>query len=149
MAKTYRAGVIPYYIKDDEILMMFMKPSEPKFGGDVYQVAKGKVEEGETDEEAAFREANEELGLFQGNLILREELGVFLGRTTVFVAKIKDPDMFGEPHHETESTTWMTAEQFKEEGRKLHWPIVKAAVRKIEKIEKKQKELDEEYGDME
>ena len=147
--KVYRAGVIPYYFKDEEIHMLFMKPSEPKYGGDSYQVAKGKVEEGETDQQAAFREANEELGLLSNNIILAEELGVFLGRTTLFIAKIVDPDMFGEPHFETQSVKWMTPEEFQAEGRGLHKPIVKAATRMIKKVEKKQEELDKEYGDME
>jgi len=145
--KVYRAGVIPYYIKDDEVLMLFMKPSDPKYGGDSYQVAKGKVEEGETDQEAAFREANEELGLFASNILSYEDLGVFLGRTAVFIAKISDPDMFGEPHFETGSVSWMTPEQFQSNGRELHRPIVKAAVRAIRKAETKQKELDEEFGE--
>lgn len=31
--KIYRAGVVPYYFKDNDIYMLFMKPSDPKFGG--------------------------------------------------------------------------------------------------------------------
>ena len=64
----YRAGVIPYYIDDGEIKMLFMKPSKKKFGGAEFQIAKGKREKGESDEKAAFREAREELGLFSGNV---------------------------------------------------------------------------------
>ena len=43
----YRAGVIPYYIDDGEIKMLFMKPSKKKFGGAEFQIAKGKREKGE------------------------------------------------------------------------------------------------------
>jgi len=128
--------------------MLFMKPSDPKYGGDSYQVAKGKVEEGESDQEAAFREANEELGLFASNILMIEDLGVFLGRTTVFIAKIADPEMFGEPHYETGSVNWMTPTEFQTEGRELHRPMVKAAVRAINVAEEKQKELDKEFGDL-
>ena len=79
---------------------------------------------------------NEELGLFKGNIVQLTELGEFMGRTTVFIAKIKDKDMFGEPHFETEETKWLTAEEFQKIGRDLHKPVVKAAVRKIEKLER-------------
>ena len=133
--KIHRSGVLPYVIEDDEIQILFMKPSDPQFGGDVYQMAKGKHEEGETAEEAGLREAGEELGLFEGNVESKHNLGVFLGRTTVLVCKIKDKDMFGDPHFETASTKWMTPEEFQKEGRDLHKPVVKAAVRHIKKAE--------------
>jgi len=38
---VYRAGVIPYFIENDEIKMLFMKPSKEKFGGNKFQIAKG------------------------------------------------------------------------------------------------------------
>jgi len=130
--KVYRAGVIPFYIDESgNIQMMFMMPSEAKFGGDVFQVAKGKREKGESDKEAGFREASEELGLFKGNVEESYKLGNFLGRTMIYIAKIKDREMFGDPHHETKETTWMTPDEFQSKGRDLHKPIVKAAVRLI------------------
>lgn len=130
--KINRAGVIPYIVENDTIKMLFMKPSNPKFGGDQYQVAKGKQEHGETDEETAFREASEELGLFSGNVVERHCLGNFLGRTMVYLAEVKDKDMFGDPCHETGSVKWMTPDEYFDTGRDLHKPIVKAAVRMIE-----------------
>jgi 8-oxo-dGTP pyrophosphatase MutT (NUDIX family) len=138
MAKKiiYRAGVIPYIVEDGEVKMLFMRPSDGKYGGDVFQLAKGKFEEGETAEEAGLREASEELGLFSGNVEQLTELGVFMVRTTVFIAKIKDKDHFGEPHFETKEVKWMTAKEFQATGRDLHKPVIKAAVRKIEKLEK-------------
>lgn len=133
----YRAGVIPYYIDDgEEIKMLFMKPSKKQFGGAEFQIAKGKQENGENDEETAFREAREELGLFSGNVSERTDLGTFLGRTRVFLAKIKDPDKFGDPCDETGEVSWMTPDKFKDSGRRLHRPVVKAAVREIKKLEK-------------
>lgn len=134
--KVTRAGVIPYYIDDDTIYMMFMKPSNPKFGGIFLQCCKGKVDEEDPDvRHAAFREAEEELGLFQGNVISEFFLGTFLGRTSMYVCKIHDPDMFGDPCFETEYVRWMTPDHFDQEGRSLHQPIVKAAVRCIKKRE--------------
>ena len=130
--KVYRAGIIPYYIKDGTIQMLFMLPSDAKYGGDCFQVAKGKREEGEDDEETAFREAKEELGLFKGNCKDAQKLGNFLGRTMIYVVEIEDPEMFGDPHFETQATKWMTPDEFHANGRDLHKPIVRAAVRHIE-----------------
>lgn len=127
-----RGGVIPYYIENDEIRMLFMKPSDEKYGGSAYQIAKGKLETNETPEQCAFREAQEELGLFLPNIIERNDLGQF-GKIRCFLAKIKDPEMFGDYDEETESTKWMTPDQFMEEGREWQRPIIKAAIRMIEK----------------
>lgn len=133
--KIYRSGVLPYYIEEGQIKILFMRPSDPKFGGKSFQMAKGKHEEGETAKEAGLREASEELGLFKGNIEHTHNLGKFLGRTHVYVAKIKDPDMFGDPDAETEETKWMTPEEFQAEGRSLHKAVVKAAVRYIKEKE--------------
>lgn len=130
--KINRAGVVPYIIEDGVIKMLFMLPSKAEYGGGVFQIAKGKFEEGETAEEAAFREASEELGLFLPNVSEKWKLGKFLGRTHVYVAKIKDKDQFGEPHFETRETKWMTPEEFQKTGRNLHKPVIKAVVRMIE-----------------
>lgn len=130
--KVERSGVIPYYLDNDgKVQMLFMIPSDSKYGGDLPQIAKGKREEGETELETGLREAREELGLFKGNVIETYMLGSFLGRTTIYVCKIEDPTMFGDPHFETKATTWMTPDQFQQEGRDLHKPVVKAAVRLI------------------
>jgi len=134
--KIYRAGVIPFYVKDGVIQMLFMQPSDPKYGGKDFQISKGKLEENETDKEAAFREAGEELGLFKGNIINDHDLGNFLGRTRVYVAEIKNPDMFGDPHFETGAVKWMSPAEFDKTGRSLHRPIVKAAERWIKENKK-------------
>jgi len=129
--KIDRSGIMPYYIKEEEIKILFMRPSDPKFGGDAFQIAKGKLEEGETSQQCSLREGNEELGLFEGNILEIHNLGNFLGRTQMFVCEIEDPEMFGDPHYETDETKWMTPEEFQEVGRDLHKPVVKAAVRHI------------------
>lgn len=132
----YRAGLIPYVVEDNNIIrMMFMVPSDPDFGGPLPQISKGKVEENESNEQAAIREAQEELGLFKGNIININEVGNFMGRTMVYIAKIKNHSLFGEPSFETDKTLWMTLEEFMEYGRELHKPVVKAAYRKIQQLE--------------
>jgi 8-oxo-dGTP pyrophosphatase MutT (NUDIX family) len=132
--KIYRAGVIPYIINEEKIEMMFMMPNDPKgrYGTECFQLAKGKIEEGESDKQAAFREATEELGLFKGNIINEYDLGTFLGRTHVYLAEVRTKDMFGDPHFETKEVKWLTLEQFNDVGRDLHKPVIKAAVRLIE-----------------
>ncbi len=137
--KIDRAGVIPYYIPHDGIIqMLFMKPSDPKFGGGTFQIAKGKREKGETPIDAGMREAGEELGLFRQNVISEHYLGKFLGRIDIYVAKIRDKNMFGDPTtpEEVSETMWMTPEKFITTGRKLHIPIIKAANRWIASSEK-------------
>lgn len=132
--KQKRGGVIPYYIEEDgTIEMLFMKPSDAKYGGAQFQIAKGKIEDDESDEDGAFREAQEELGLFEPNTRNRINLGTFLGRTAFFVAEVIDKDKFGDTTFETAATKWMTPEEFQKEGRALHRSVVKAAVRSIEK----------------
>ncbi len=129
---VYRAGVIPFKHVDGELRMMFMRPSEAKYGGDKFQIAKGKIDPGETPLEAALREGKEELGLFSGNIIFTKPLGgPMLGRTYFFIAEIKDIDAFGDPHFETKETKWMTESEFMAIGRDLHRVVVKAAVRMI------------------
>ena len=132
--KQQRGGVIPYYINDGEIQMMFMQPSNPKFGGKSFQIAKGKIEDNETPQEGAFREAKEELGLFGPNVEFPNTLGQF-GNVHMYIAKIKDPDMFGDTTFETQATTWWTPEEFQSKGRSWQKPIVKAAARKIARLE--------------
>lgn len=136
----YRAGTIPYYVDESKtVRMLFMIPSDSTFGGDSPQIGKGRVEDEDVDHRAAaLREAKEELGLFVGNTVFTEEVGVFMGRTTVFIAKIKDPNMFGEPDFETAETRWMTMEDFLIEGRELHRPVVQACYRMICSLENMQ-----------
>lgn len=132
----YRAGLIPYYIEPDgTVMMMFMKPSNPEYGGFFFQLAKGKVEDGETNLVAALREAQEEIGLFRANVLRTEEVGTFMGRTAVFVSKIRDRDLFAEPSFETAAASWMSLDEFLEIGRDLHKPVVRACYEKILEME--------------
>ena len=135
MSKKQKGGVIPYHVNDGHVEMLFMVPSDAKYGGPDWQVAKGFVDEGESTKDGAFREAKEELGLFMPNISEQHELGTF-DNINIWVAKVEDKNQFGAPHWETGDTRWMTAEQFEEEGRSLHKPIVKAAIRLIKRHEK-------------
>lgn len=131
----YRAAVIPYIVEDGVIRMLFMSPSDTTFGGDAPQIAKGRIEIGETAEQTARREGHEELGLKESNIESFYELGVFLGRTTFYVAKVKDKADFDIPHFETKDTRWMTLEEFSIDGRDIHQAVVNTAVNFIELAE--------------
>lgn len=104
--KIYRASFIPYINHPETgIEMLFMTPSDSEYGGECMQIAKGKIELGETDIKAALREAEEELGLIKDNIDELFKMGVYLGRTTVFLGRIKDKNHFNKPHFETKFTS--------------------------------------------
>lgn len=130
-AKLYRAGFLPYKWKDNQIQFLFMKPADTRYGGDKFQIAKGKIEAGESSLQAALREASEELGLISTNLHRIDLLGEYLGRTTIYVGRVKDEGLFTQPHFETDVTAWMSVDEFEKAGRDLHVPILHSAVRLI------------------
>lgn len=133
--KIYRAGIIPYFVHDNGVIeMLFMKPANTSFGADIdpitfqpvmrYQLAKGRIENGENSEQAAIREGGEETGLKEDNIIQILHVGTFLGRTEVYIAKIKDKNDFAPHDYETESTKWFTIDEFRKDGRSLHLDLV-------------------------
>lgn len=122
--KIPRAGFIPYYVDDGEIYVMLMKPSDPKFGGNEFQIAKGHIDPGEDSKTAALREANEELGLLESNLVSVEYLGQYLGYTQIYYGRVKNRNDFTEPMFETGETTWITVSEFHTIGRAIHIPIL-------------------------
>lgn len=149
--KVYRAGVIPFYVTPEgQVLMNFMIPSDTKYGGSEPQFCKGKVEKGENEEDAAIREAVEELGLRESNVEWFSYLGIFLGRTYIYICEVKDKDAFDEPHYETDQTMWLTLEQFEKIGRELHKPVIREAHLEFEEIKREENlGLYEEEGEYE
>lgn len=134
---VYRAGLIPYYYDENAVLrMLFARPSCERYGGPDFQIAKGRCEDNESAEQTARREATEELGLVEDNIVSCEMVGVFLGRTTLFIAKIKDPTRFNAPDFETAETKWFTPAEFEFSGRPLHRLVVEEAVELIKARER-------------
>ncbi len=127
--KLFRAGIIPFTVNyfDGSIRYMFMKPSHPDFGGPDWQIAKGRVENDDDNLTTAIREGQEELGLREDNIIDITELGMFLGRTVVFLAHVKNETDFDQFHWETGDVAWLSLEEFKQTGRKLHLPVLEEA----------------------
>lgn len=126
--KVYRAGMIPFHMDENgKIEMKFMIPSDQRFGTANPQFAKGRIEKNENHEEAAMREAKEEIGLKEDNINWMYYLGIFLGRTYMYICEVKSKENFDEAHYETESTHWMTLEEFEKDGRELHRPVIREA----------------------
>lgn len=131
--KRPRAGLIPYLRDQDGVYQyLMMVSSNPKFGGPRPMISKGKIEDGEGTLECAIREAEEELGLVRENmledpfLLTHERVILRSGAydLTVYAAEIRDRWNFEKWCDETEFTTWMTLESFKEKGRKDHIPYI-------------------------
>jgi 8-oxo-dGTP pyrophosphatase MutT (NUDIX family) len=131
LAAVRKAGVIPYFRSKEGLVMLFMKPSNPKFGGDKFQIAKGNIDPGEDVQTAAIREGSEELGLVPSNIVKIEKMAEqrLTGTDssyiiTVYAAEVKDQSAFTKPHYETAATRWMSMDEFRAEGRLSHLSIV-------------------------
>jgi 8-oxo-dGTP pyrophosphatase MutT (NUDIX family) len=139
-SKTIRAGFIPYIIEDDEPVFLFMVPSDGQYGGLDPQIAKGRVEDGEDVKGTAIREAEEELGLKFGNLKMdtvqktseKQITGMTATYTMViYIGEVKSKEDFGKFHYETESTHWLTYEEYKVKGKKSQMEFVTEAYNQI------------------
>lgn len=158
--KVHRAGVVPYIIEDQTVKMLFMRPTlhehQPWMQDKaMWQIAKGRIDDSDiSTKDAALREAKEELGLWEGNVVQAYELGTFLGRTTIFAAEVEDRYTFAQPDiEETAETRWMTEEEFYTEGRQLHKTIVSSINKLImvhhNIVEKEDEKLPEDYDEFE
>lgn len=120
-----KAGIIPYYFNEqNELVMMFMVPSDPKFGGPHPQIAKGCIDDGETHRTTALREGREELGLRPSNIASFKE--IWYGKTQgseseyllrVYAVKVKNHIKFTKPGYETGQIMWLTNSEFQTTGR--------------------------------
>lgn len=132
--KGYRAGIIPYFVDEDStILYMFMKPSDPEYGGSDWQIAKGRFDDGEDDPLiVSIREGREELGLKEENVkgFIYTSIGEFR-KMYVYACEVIDKDDFDPFHYETGEVCWLTASEFEAFGREIHRDIVEATNQKI------------------
>jgi 8-oxo-dGTP pyrophosphatase MutT (NUDIX family) len=124
---SIKAGVIPYYIDENGATnILLMKPSDPAYGGDKYQIAKGMIDKGESVKETALREGEEELGLIRDNI----SGDVYLGFDNiqdyalhVYMVRVIDKNNFNNPHYETGSTRWFTS--IDSNIREEHIPLIR------------------------
>ena len=121
-----KAAFIPYY--EDKILVC--KSSNPMYGGPDFALAKGMIDPGESEMDAAIREAQEELGLrsinIKGSVKHLGNFKTFSYILSVYWAEVHDPDAFDDPCWEIAETKWMTWKEFRETGRSKHRPVVDA-----------------------
>lgn len=123
----FRAGIIPYFVDNGVIKYNFMKPSDPTYGGSDWQIAKGRVENDDDNLSTALREGAEELGLKESNIISITELGVHLGRTSIYICKVASMTDFNQFHYETGEVAWLSLADFEVVGRNIHVPVIRAA----------------------
>lgn len=134
-----KAGIIPYYRDNKgQLRMLFVIPSDPAYGGDKFQIAKGHIDGQETPLQAAIREGMEECGLKQNNIkgVKLGWNGMILGYTessemSVFVAEVKDPVDFVKFGYEVSKTKWLTPEEFASSGRASQKQIVASCYNSI------------------
>lgn len=108
--KQLRVGIIPYYFENSRLYIQLMIPSDIAYGGRGPQMAKGRVDVGESTLAAATREGGEELGLKQSNIKSISHLKAFniTGLTVnyvleVYLVEVKNKKDFNKPHYETKS----------------------------------------------
>lgn len=106
MNKPIRKAVRCYLIKDRKVVVTKYKEGNKKIG--YYDIPGGKIEEGETSEQTAIREMQEETGLKVGNLKYKGNMII------EYPNRIFDFDVFitneseGEPQEFEENTSeWM------------------------------------------
>jgi 8-oxo-dGTP pyrophosphatase MutT (NUDIX family) len=108
-AKVLKAGLVPYYRDsvNNRIMVCLMVPSDPNYGGTQPQIAKGGIDPGETALQAAKREAWEELGLPESQIVYIHQLSKMQsGKFTWFAAEVKSMDL--QPAgHETDKVLWL------------------------------------------
>jgi len=101
-----------------------MIPSDPAYGGDKPQLPKGRVDEGENTEQAAIREAQEEVGLRTDNikeiqLITKETISGKYASYDIFVygAEVIDSKAFDDFGWESKWAGWMPIDEALQKGR--------------------------------
>ena len=135
-----KAGIIPWISFQGEVLMLFMIPSDPNFGGTQPQIAKGHIDPGMNAYQTAIKEGVEELGLRKSNVSYIHNPPVTLQvtgamaqyRLVVYTAQVKEIGAFDEPHYETGNTFWLTNTQFQRYGEPRQKPLVSRAFQQIE-----------------
>jgi len=95
-------AVLCYIFKDDKVLLQ--KKSRGKFGGGKWNAPGGKINEGETPEDAAIREVKEETGLDVTELESTGVLEVKSEGDSFSIHVFKTHSFNGTPQHGEEGT---------------------------------------------
>ena len=128
-----KAGLIPWIETEDGIKMLFMKSSNPAYGGSKWQISKGHMDKGEKPLAIAVREAEEELGVRKSDMSNVTLVGKFKlsGDVEDYILHIYKAHMkttkVGPHDSEVGKVKWMTPKEFMSSGRNIHIPIIKKA----------------------
>ncbi len=133
--RNQSGGLIPYFVKNNKIFGLFMRPSDPKFGGPFFQISKGRLEPGEDILEGSLRESQEELGIKLKNLSNIIKIDTFFVQTangydydlTVFIGKYDVPEDLEDFCFETGEVKWMELGEIQKRGRKNQMEIIEKA----------------------
>jgi len=129
-----RGAIIPYAIEDGEVYIALMKPSDPKYGGSDFQIAKGLQEPGESIEKTAIREGEQELGLDLPNDIKliwdNKKSGI-----TYFCVKVEmvglKPAVNEQGIMETGAARWFLLSEAEKIIRSFQKPVIRMLIRKL------------------
>ena len=129
--KKDRGGLLPYYIKGNEVYFCLMIPSDPKFGGSQPQISKGGVDPGEKPKQTAKREAKEELGYIHKSSYNLEKIHVE-NNITWYCVKVDDTKL--NPHDkESKTVVWLKSKKAYSVIRSWQKPILAKAYAKAKK----------------
>lgn len=116
-----RAGLLLYYLKDDEVFFRCMIPSDPDYGGKQPQLPKGTIESGDTSKYTAIKECIEEAGLKPSNLIDFEHFKDYPKLSLhLYIGSVRSPEDFGKPHWETGWSGWVNYDKKADTIRRIH-----------------------------
>ena len=111
-----KAGAI-IFTRNPKPLVLLIKSSNPMFGGTAWQLPKGQIDPGESPEEAGFREAKEEAGLLEADVLNKSVLGNFKLRgqgeshfSKFLAVETHTAKVTGTYHFETGASKWFTLE---------------------------------------
>lgn len=129
-----RAGCLPFYCDGEGLKLLFMKPSDPKYGGSFYQLAKGKVDPGYSVEETARKEVMEEVGLADNNI--KDLFFIKAGyvknyKMYLYAAEVIDPDALLPFHYETGEVQWIDVKDIPTKIRRSQHSIIYEAIEVI------------------
>lgn len=137
-----KAGLIPVRIVKDKVQMLFMRPNDPDgvWGGQIYQIAKGHIEDTENSLNAAVREAREELGIMSTDFQhVPQLIGTKQGpgfELTVFGVIVNPKPKLQLTTFETMDVKWLDPLKFAEIGRVDQIWAVSTASKQLAKWQK-------------
>lgn len=127
----FKAGIVPYVIQNGIIKMLFIISSDPSYGGTQPCIAKGGADPGETPQQTAVREGEEEIGFPAAiyaqiypsakeriaGMTSSYDFYVFAGQLKAVPNKIPFGPEVGSVH-------WLSMEEYQKVGRKNQLNLV-------------------------